>query len=229
MYDYQAPPRLHWGSWFPAEPKGHVRPALCQWGPVLPQNRFLSSQGVNQRCNICTSLVRLGPESPSKFPPLLPSLLLCLLPSLPFHLQGPCSNQPLPWLAKPRMLCTHLVWGHCISGRLTVDLCIPQNKAPTTLIHFSLANTHYPESLNFNARLCFVLFFKLSSRKGRNKAGEQNGIPCVFTLLSEERKNLREQPCLCLHCSLPSPQSPIFMVRKISPALWEDETGSRAS
>ena len=65
----------------------------------------------------------------------------------------------------------------------------------------------------------YVLFFKLSSRKGRNKAGEQNGIPCVFTLLSEERKNLREQPCLCLHCSLPSPQSPIFMVRKISPAF----------
>lgn len=63
---------------------------------------------------------------------------------------------------------------------------------------------------------CFLNFLPI---RGRSKAGEQNGIPCVFTWLSEERKNLREQACLCLHCSLPSPRSPIFMVRKISPSL----------
>jgi len=63
---------------------------------------------------------------------------------------------------------------------------------------------------------CFLNFLPI---RGRSKAGEQNGIPYVFTWLSEERKNLREQACLCLHCSLPSPWSPIFMVRKISPSL----------
>lgn len=225
------PSKTPLGVMIPCRAKGECKTSSMPVRPSSPSEPvpiIPGGGGGNQRCNICTSLVRLEPREPFQVSPT--SSFSAPLPSTQPPTPPPRSlfQQLQPCLAKPRMLCTHLVWGHCISGIWTVDLCIPQKEAPTRQIHFSLVNTHYPESLNFEARL-FFFFLNFLPIMGRSKAGEQNLIPWVFSWLSEERKNLREQSCLCLHCSLPSPQSPIFMVRKISLALWEDETCSRAS
>lgn len=92
-----------------------------------------------------------SPESPSKFPPLLPSLLFCLLPDLPLHLPrfwfqpaATMVGQAQDTLCPFGLRSLHL-------GEITVDLCIPQNEAPTRQLHLSLVNTHYPESLNCDA------------------------------------------------------------------------------
>lgn len=167
------PSKTPLGVMIPCRAKGECKTSSMPVRPSSPSEPVPiipgGGGGGNQRCNICTSLVRLEPREPFQVSPT--SSFSAPLPSTQPPTPPPRSlfQQLQPCLAKPRMLCTHLVWGHCISGIWTVDLCIPQKEAPTRQIHFSLVNTHYPESLNFEARL-FFFFFKLSSHNGKEQS-----------------------------------------------------------
>lgn len=136
-----------------------------------------------------------SPESPSKFPPLLPSLLLCLLLSLQLHFQGPCSNScNRVW---PSPGCSVPIWSEVTASRedeqwIFVFLRmrhLPDRSTSLLLIPITLKALILRHGY---VLFCFLNFLPIM---GRSKAGEQNLIPCVFSWLSEERKNLREQPC----------------------------------
>ena len=116
-----------------------------------------------------------------RFPPFPPSLLLCLLPGLSlyppgfgFHPVATPFGQAWDTMCPLGLRLLHL-------GKITVDLSIPQNEAPTRQIHLSLANTHYPKGLIFMHDYAK----RLSSCKGRGWEGtkQMNSTdPHVYSL-----------------------------------------------
>lgn len=161
-------------------------------GELSPSEQITIIPGGEPKCTIHTLYSGLVPREPfSGFPHFL------LLSPSAFSLASHCTSQGfgsiqlLPCLAKPGALCVlfglrllHL--GLSNSGSnicyLTVNLCIPQNGAPTRQTHLSLANTCYPKGLIL-MHDCVKRLFSYKGRDGKEqrKRTAQTPVSVHFT------------------------------------------------
>lgn len=181
----------------PWRAKGHVRPVRS-----VPSEDWFSlrtssyhPRGVTKGVIYVHHLSGWSPESPSKFPPLLPSLLLCTFYSASNSTSKVLVPTAATMFGQARMLCTHLVWGlHLGEDEQWIFVFLrmrhlPDRSTSLLLIPITLKALILRHGY---VLFCFLNFLPIMGKE-QSRWAELN--TCVFSWLSEERKNLREQPC----------------------------------